>query len=110
MVFEKFYDNISGMSTRLLVILFFLFVMISVEAQHSSLNGKFSVNDVKGCEGLLVTITHPLCTGSTSCAIVFGDGRPAEGFTTGQTFPYPTAGDFLLTIVVGSGVDNDAIE
>src|SRR5688572_5671820 len=108
MVFEKFYDNISGMSYRLLIILFFLFVTISVKAQHSSIKGNFAVDQVKGCEGLLVTINNPLCDASTSCAIKFGDGRPAQGFTNGQTFPYPTAGDFYLTIVVGSGVDNDS--
>lgn len=84
-------------------------------SQYNSLNNKFTVNEVKGCTGLNIQVTHnvtPACgTGGIFCVIRYGDGRPAQPFVSGDIANYPTAGNFKLKIIYSTTlVDNDSID
>src|SRR5690349_1738903 len=84
-------------------------------SQYTSANNKFTVNQVKGCAGLNIQVTHnivPACgTSGIFCVIDYGDGRPAQPFVSGDIANYPTAGNFNLKIIYSTTVvDNDNID
>ncbi|SKC52176.1 T9SS type B sorting domain-containing protein [Ohtaekwangia koreensis] len=97
-------------------ILFIVGLLISWKGwcQYTSTNSKFTVNEVKGCTGLNIQVTHnvlPACgSGGIFCVIDYGDGRPGQPFVNGDIANYPTAGNFKLKIIYSTTtVDNDSI-
>jgi len=98
----------------IIFILINIFISWKGWCQYSSANNKFSVDEVKGCAGLNIKVTHnvsPACgTSGIFCVIDYGDGRPAQPFVSGDIANYPTAGNFKLKIIYSTtGVDNDSI-
>lgn len=101
------------MKKPLPIILFFqVMLFITTQAQHLSNNGKFTVSDVKGCAGMNIQVFYPGCGTTDFCAIQFGDGRTPSSapFNDGDIIQYPTAGNFVMTIIyAATTVGNDDI-
>lgn len=97
------------MNMRLLIILSFQLILVAAtQAQHSSNNGRFTVSDVKGCAGMTTQVFYPGCGTLNFCVIQFGDGRQ-QPINDGDIVSYPTAGNFLMTIINAATGNNDNI-
>lgn len=82
---------------------------------HSSVNGKFAADDIKGCPGLEVGISYPDCDGITACGSIItnkvtGERFPYQNFVTGDVITFPDAGDYLLEIVYSTTGESDMID
>jgi len=99
------------MSIRFLIILFFSSLLFSAQAQpFSSLNNKFTTDFIQGCAGVDIQVNYPGCGSTDFCVVKFGDGRAPRPFVDGDMLNYPTAGNFMLTIIyAATTVGNDSI-
>jgi len=103
---------------KYLLISFFVSLSTIVLAQPyiSSPNGRFQVDEKKGCVPLTVTFTNlvPDGCGTIPCVIDFdGDGQFDDGTTSPLSFTYTAPGKYLVKVVYqnqGSVVDEIEIE
>ncbi len=83
--------------------LFFLFTAVSAHAQYLSRLGRFSVDEIKGCAPLTVTIldanliTTGQCTAGFPCLMTSGDGSAAQQNQFIITYTQP--GTYTLSVL-----------
>ncbi|MEO9805959.1 MAG: gliding motility-associated C-terminal domain-containing protein [Reichenbachiella sp.] len=92
--------NLSNLHYKILVLLFL--ITATVHAQHTSIQGRFTIDFVKGCTGMTVNVTT--ATGWTDAQYWY------EGFDLGTagdvsgSYTYTTPGEFYVAMLVSNDV------
>lgn len=99
------------MIRNLIFIYLFLLLPMLVYAQYTSTQGRFQVDEIKGCAPFTVNIlntnliTTDQCTGANPCGMFWGDGTPEEQNIFTHTYTQP--GTYNLQVLYQTiGFDN----